>query len=165
MRHSICLVTIILLLTIFVNHYSLAQRLCEGSLRGLTTVAVVVLIDEKHHESTLNLKESLATAVELKLRQSGIKIREKASTIFSIEIIILDVPIEGDKNYHSYAIDLSVIERINFKRNGLTVYSPHSKVWYRGPTAGVESNYSELKAYILDGVDAFLNDWHADNLH
>jgi hypothetical protein len=163
MRIYTRLIAVASLLIILASCHSLAQRLNEGSLRGLTTVAVVILLDKKHDESAPDLKSLLSTAVELKLRQSGIKVAQHAESIFLVEIGILDLPINEKEDYHTYAVETSIVQHISFKRNGRTIHSPHSKIWHRGPSIGGESGYSKLKQHILDNVDAFLNDWLADN--
>lgn len=154
-----CFLPAIGTLLILVSHnFSFAQRLNEGALRGLNTVAVVVLFDDSHSGSLSNVKSSITTSVELRLRQAGVMVKEKAESIFAVEVIILEI-----EDYHAYAVDISLVERITFSRSGQTVHSPHSKIWYRGPSAGAERGYAKLKKHILDGVDAFLNDWLADN--
>jgi hypothetical protein len=150
------------LFIIVITSQTFAQRLNEGSLRGLTTVAVVIMLSEKYENS--DLKSSLKTSIELKLRQSGIKVAQHAESIFSLEIGILDIPLSDKQDYHTYALETSIIQRSSFKRNGRTIHSPHSKIWSMGPSIGAEaSGYSKLKEKISEDVDAFLNDWLSDN--
>lgn len=152
------------LAVLFLCSNLLSQRLTEGSLRGLKSVAVLVSINHKEGEFYDNLKDQIKTTVELKLRQAGMKVlSSNAESILSVHVIILKLKINEESDHFAYAYESSLLEDTSLKRNKQNISCPASKVWYDGLSIAVGSDIFKLKERILDSMDGFLNDWLADN--
>jgi hypothetical protein len=133
----------------------------SGQLKGLTGVKVLVALDDTFSAKADLAKKDLQanrltiqTDVELRLRAAGMRVLAvdgEANAILQVRVT---------QYYESTSTDLELYERVVLKRNpGVEVRA----VTWRRSGLGQGSNVQNLRDFVKDLVDQFLNSWFAAN--
>lgn len=138
-------------------------------LRGIGGVNVTI---EKLNEGALEVgltEEQLQTDVELRLRQSGIRVLTEKERLTAPGGPFLYVNVNGHKaesGLHAFGISVALYQRVILERNGMK--GGHVETWQRAAIgtrghADGDSDAAFVRENVKDKVDEFLNAYLAAN--
>ena len=134
------------------------QSLAQESLREIGPVRVYVApIDSEAERDGLN-RQSLQTAVELRLRQSRIPVNNESE----VSLWVLLNTTKDDDGLYACSLGVSLQQAVTVASNGVVLFGT---TWKSNRSVGMggANNLRQLREFVLDQVDEFSNDYLAVN--
>lgn len=170
MKRLILIASCIVVCSVFGSAQNVFDR---QMLKGLSSVDVHVIGPPEQVRNAFGISSyDLATQVELKLRQAGLRVIKKTdSTVPPLLTVIVNSTIPDSNDPPVYAVsidvDLSQIGRLvpNVKVARLPERLPYVGTWHcnRVYLYGREAAQVHFKQCVLGIIDEFLNDYIAEN--
>lgn len=159
MRQLLVLLVVLLLQLGTVAPVSATGPFTYRALAGIKQVTVTI----EHIAPDVD-KTQLQTAIELRLRQSGLKVTPSESDATFGSVLYVDVyaTAPSQKMPLSHFIQVSLSRNVFLSPTDSKPYG--SKVWQSGAMGRLGSSKLHLDpGKVLDVVDEFINDWKAAN--
>jgi hypothetical protein len=141
----------------------------KNSLKGITDVTVEVVPVEKTFETNGLTTEKLRTDTELRLRQSGIKVKEYDPKTFQLPHLEVGIGLlKSSDGLCTYVVSASLINLVNtdIQTEGKpTIETMRMAILWQTVSFGRIgcTKVGELRPVLIDGVDEFINDYLAVN--
>ena len=153
---------IIVILFSWCNGFS--QNVLHNSLVGLNSFSVQINANENLSEHGI-FESQIKNDVELKLRMAGIKVSDDYGSVGSASLgIVISSTRRTNSQTRSYALQLCVLEYMKSNRieDPLIITWMASTGGYQSDSSNIEYS-NDIRTYIKDLLDYFINDYLRDN--